>query len=86
MCHLCVNLAILGSDQETCQSINHETIYFIHSVLEIERANRFVHEAIMQNNSLKDCPCVQLKLLTSFYEPLNEHFAHLGNKGRVSNF
>lgn len=84
VCHLRINLAVLRRNQKTCQSINHETIYFIHSVLEIERADRFVHEAVMKNNSLKYRPRVQLKLFSSFDEPFNEHLAHLGNVGKLA--
>ena len=75
--HLCVDLQVFGGNEKAGKRVDHEAVDFIHTVLEVKWPQRLVHEAVMQHNGLEDCPCLQLKLLTTFDEPLNEHFAHL---------
>ena len=77
MCHLSVDLAILSRYEEAGKRINHESVDFFHTVLKVERLVRLKHVAIVQDYGLEDCPSLQLQLLTSLYEPLYQHLAHL---------
>ena len=87
MGHLSVNLAILRRNEQEGEGVDHESVDFIHTVLEIQWLFRLVHESIMEYNCLKYCPRLQLQLLASLDQPLNQHLAHLkGEMNRLALF
>lgn len=77
MGHLSVNLAILGRNKEAREGVDHESVDFIHTVLEIQWLFRLVHESIMEHNCLEDCPRLEPELLATLDQPLYQHLAHL---------
>ena len=77
MGHLSVNLAILRRNEQEGEGVDHESVDFIHTVLEIQWLFRLVHESIMEHNCLEDCPRLQLELLATLDQPLYQHLAHL---------
>ena len=77
MGHLGVDFAIFGGDKKTGESIYHESIDFIHTVLKVEGTVRLTHIPIVQDNGLEDGACGQLELFTPFNEPFDQHLAHL---------
>ena len=56
MGHLGVNLHIFGRDKEASQRVYHESVNFIHTVLKVKWRVRPVHEAVVQDDGMKDCP------------------------------
>ncbi len=77
MCHLSVDFAVFGSNEQASECIDHEFIDFIHTVLKVESSISSMHVAVMQDNCLEDCSSCKLQLLSSLDQPFNEHLTHL---------
>ena len=60
MGHLGVDFHVFGCDKEASQRVDHESIDFVHTVLKVKRRVRPVHKAVMQDDGVKDCPCLKL--------------------------
>ena len=53
-----VDLIIFSRNEETCQRVDHKSVNFIHSVLEIQGLIRLMHESVVQNYRLEYSPSV----------------------------